>query len=257
MEPKRPSHIHCLSVLPSPVLWRTAFAVIMLAQGGCGTQKLPESVRPVIRRDPEAEHILKIAGLDAACFRIEGGSFEVWPDGGKSFDWCRRVSRNHVSLALMTDGENVAPSDMKKEGTVILLREADGGWKFALDEKRTWKAAPAEPTPKQPEQADGKDLGDVLAGALTKTSGTSSATGGYGFSTEPAEGELPGKDGQRLVVNLEQATELDEKGIIIATIEMIGEGKKVVNCLPIRCALVHPNEPISTATPGQPAAKER
>ena len=255
MEPKRPSHVRCLSALSLPALWRTAVAVIGLAHGGCGTATRPEPVRPVIRRDHEAEELLKIAGLDAACFRVEGGSFEVWPDGNESFDWCRRMSQNHLALSLMTNGENVAPSDMKKEGTVILLREADGGWKFALNEKRTWKAAPAEPTPKRPEQAEAKDLGDVLAGARTTTSGTSSATGGYGFSTKPAEGELPGKDGQRLVVNLEQATALDEEGVIIATIEMIGEGKKVMNSLPIRCALAKP--PTSSATTEQPAAKDR
>ena len=258
MTQTRSSQISCFYLVSPPVLWRAVLAVILLAQSGCGTEKLPEAVRPVIRRDPEAEELLKVAGLDAACFRIDGGSFEVWPDGGKGFEWCRRMSQNHVFLSLMTGGENVAPSDMKKEGTVIILHEADGGWRFALSEKRTWKAAPAEQsTKKKTKQADGNDIGSVLAEALTRTSGSSSATGGYGFNTELAGGALPGKDGQRLVVNLEQVTDLGEKGVVIATIEVIGEGKKVLNSLPIRCALVKPNEPISPSTPEQPVAGER
>lgn len=56
-------------------------------------------------------------------------------------------------------------------------------------------------------------------------------------------------------MNLEQATALDEEGVIIATIEMIGEGKKVMNSLPIRCALAKPST--SSATTEQPAANDR
>lgn len=218
-------------------------ALLALVHAGCGGAKVARvapPAGPVIRRDPEAEELLRIAGVEAACFRVERGSVEVWPEGDRSFDWCRAMSRSHAMLAPMTAHVDAASSEFTKHATIILVREADGAWQFKVHEKWNWKPTAEAAARRSAEGAEGKDIGDVLSAALESASGSGSASGGYGFTLEPAEGQLPGVDGQRLAVHLDQATDLNEEGVVIATIESIGEGRKVLNSLPIRCALVRP-----------------